>query len=736
MLPVLSISGAKVIQFLNKLLILAENFYDKTGEDRRRPSGYMDCMKLFLRTAIGVLLSGLFAQAPVQAKGDHAGIKLISNLWSMSYPDRPSSALSKEETVDVFQAPENVASGFTVRMDISLCLPTSERKLLEIPGVMDVLIRQHDPLDRTRQNYPSYRMPDGSVPVLEARLWLYQSPDGNAEAMTVGIPMAMLDNPAGRHEVVLTFSGAKWTMYVDNALMDNDFPFGYPRFSPEPSWRIDCAYVNSAELYFPAVGAERTENPEKSYAPVQYWTPTGHNTWVGDVVSIFHEGTYHLFYLYDRRGHQSKFGRGGHYFEHLSTRDFIHWTEHEPAVPIDEQWETFGTGTPFIKDGRFYISYGYHTTRLCPYEETTLPEEHAYLDKYGCTGPFRCGESDKTAAGSSYSVSDDGAHFRKSGVIFHPCENPSVFTDSTGRLMMFANYAAKGTWTSDSLDCGWHCINKDFPLGGDCTFPFTWDGYDYVIGGFTSLWAKKSGEPDSAYRDVVAEGLDFYNGIGVPSVTRIFDGRYVMAGWLWLKAWGGPLVIHELVRLDDGRIGNKWMEELVPQTGRKVPGVRKAVSDTVDVPSSFILSFDVTPVSPDGSLTVSFLPDHDKGLQDAFVWNISLDENRACYSGILSDGTFARKMTLREGVIRQGISLRSDYAVENLPGTDSVFTVRILVTAPDKFDGSVVDTEIARKRTMLSYREHLEVSRMSFNAEGVKVGNIEVRPVEDADMPD
>lgn len=32
MLPVLSISGAKVIQFLNKLLILAENFYYKLGK--------------------------------------------------------------------------------------------------------------------------------------------------------------------------------------------------------------------------------------------------------------------------------------------------------------------------------------------------------------------------------------------------------------------------------------------------------------------------------------------------------------------------------------------------------------------------------------------------------------------------------------------------------------------------------------------------------------------------------
>ena len=60
-----------------------------------------------------------------------------------------------------------------------------------------------------------------------------------------------------------------------------------------------------------------------------------------------------MFYLYDRRHHQSKFGCGAHYFEHLSTTDFKTWTEHEAATPLEEQWECIGTGTPFVFDDKF-----------------------------------------------------------------------------------------------------------------------------------------------------------------------------------------------------------------------------------------------------------------------------------------------------------------------------------------------------------------------------------------------
>ena len=87
-------------------------------------------------------------------------------------------------------------------------------------------------------------------------------------------------------------------------------------------------------------------------AGIQYWTPPGHNSWVGDVATFFYQGRYHVFYLYDRRHHQSKFGKGAHYFEHLSTTDFKTWTEHEAATPLEEQWECIGTGMPFVFNNR------------------------------------------------------------------------------------------------------------------------------------------------------------------------------------------------------------------------------------------------------------------------------------------------------------------------------------------------------------------------------------------------
>lgn len=229
-------------------------------------------------------------------------------------------------------------------------------------------------------------MPDGSVPILEAGLELKSPVDGHMERMIIGIPLAILDQPLGEHEVVLNFSGVRWTMYVDGKLLDNDFPIGYPLPEKMKNWKIDSHFVSQAAIYYPSLQPERMERTTAELQPqIQYWTPTGHNAWVGDVVSLYHDGTYHLFYLYDRRGHQSKFGRGGHYFEHLSTKDFRHWTEHEAAVPIEEQWETFGTGTPFIFNNQLCISYGYHTTRIYPREQTTLPELYQYLDKHGHT---------------------------------------------------------------------------------------------------------------------------------------------------------------------------------------------------------------------------------------------------------------------------------------------------------------------------------------------------------------
>ena len=103
------------------------------------------------------------------------------------------------------------------------------------------------------------------------------------------------------------------------------------------AWKLDTEYVKKAAIYLPGIKPEKKPAKMPSTSPgIQYWLPPGHNSWVGDVATLSYHGRYHVFYLYDRRHHQSKFGCGAHYFEHISTEDFRTWTEHEAATPLEE----------------------------------------------------------------------------------------------------------------------------------------------------------------------------------------------------------------------------------------------------------------------------------------------------------------------------------------------------------------------------------------------------------------
>ncbi|MCX7007143.1 MAG: hypothetical protein NTY53_07830, partial [Kiritimatiellaeota bacterium] len=591
-------------------------------------------------------------------------IEMLTLLWLFNTAQPAQSTLTAQTPQAEFAAPANVTNGFTLKFTVDLKAFTGEKSLLEIPQVLDVRLRQHDPRDRKRQNYPAFKMPDGSVPVLEATVVLHSTEHPDWQHMTIGIPLALLPQPTGVHDVVLTFSGVRWTLYVDGALLDNDFPFGYPQWNEKNTWKLSPEFVRQAALYLPAIKpAQQAQKP--LFAPVQYWTPPGHNSWVGDVVTFFHQGRYHLFYLYDRRHHASKFGKGAHYFEHLSTSDFKTWTEHEAATPLDEQWECIGTGTPFFFNDKFCIGYGLHTGRLYPQENTMWPAQWDFLKKNGRTGSFHRDVRLGVPAGSTYAISADGvAHFKKTGVMFHPCQNPSVYTDPNGKLRMLANAGAKGIWESDSIDSGWHCIHEGFPPGGDCTFFFRWGRFDYIIGGFTGLWSKPAGAPDSAYADQVRQGLDFYDGLNVPAITEIPGGRFVMAAWLPIRGWGGPLVIRELIQFPDGRIGLKWMPEVTPAT--EAPKIlAKQISDTTTCATdgkTFMLTFTVqSAAAKPGRIGISFLPEN--GEQAACELQLSLADLRSQFGpGSLSN--FAGKQkSLREGGAPQHAG---NYAIEQL----------------------------------------------------------------------
>ena len=113
-------------------------------------------------------------------------------------------------------------------------------------------------------------------------------------------------------------------------------------------------------------------------------------------------------------------------------------------------------------------------------------------------------------------------------------------------------------------------------------------------------------------------------------------------------------------------------------------------------------------------------------MQDACEWKLDGAEKRAQYS-------FAGDWTTRERSLREGGAPQQgrNYAIENLIDTDQPFRVRMVVKASDKFDGSLVDTEIAGKRTMVSYREKLTPERLQFRTENMNITNIRITPLAD-----
>ena len=607
----------------------------------------------------------------------------------------------------------------TFSLDLSNISP---RPLLEIPGVVRVNIADGLQMqDDGGQNYAAFPTTDGSVPVLEAALRL-RLPVGNREVqeMKVGVPLSLLTPAKGQHSVKLSFSGARWTMFVDGKLVDNDFPLGYPEGDlstpvvKEPTV-TDIGLTDTASI---------CERPERSLTAqeLQYFTPEGHNAWVGDVATCFYKGRYHLFYLYDRRGHRSKFGRGGHYFEHLSTSDFLTWTEHPAATPIEEQWETFGTGTPFVWHDSLFLSYGMHTSRIYPEEVTASPMQWQYIRDHGESRAITFKSIEGLyPSGASYSVATpDGAHFTKTHVLIHPAENPTIYTDEEGRLMMLANYGARGMWTSNRIEGGWRCLSEDFPPGGDCTFLFHWGDYDYIVGGFTHMWMKRASQPVESYVDMVAQGMDFYDGLSVPAFTRLPSGRVIMAGWMKLNNWGGPLVLRELIQEADGRIGSHFLPEMMQFSGKPKTLCASAVKDgqPLQLPaSSGLLTFDVIP-DADGRVDLTFMNATDG--KNAFTWTIDLKEQRAQFSSEPDE----KQKTLREGGQPQQAF---DYAIDHLDltqGNGKQIPIRIILRNDAKFTGTIADVEIGGRRTMITYRHDLKPCRMTVRSSKAKIQNV------------
>jgi len=554
--------------------------------------------------------------------------------------------------------------------------------------------------------------------------------------LRLAVPVAMID-PAPWHDVVVRFRGPNLELFVDGVLVDEEWPHGalhqfrspfligagYEKGKLKAGFRgqIDHAALwnralRDEEIVALAGGAEAVARRDceilgPPQTSMQYWKPRG-QAYAGDCIPFYHDGTFHLFYLSDRRHHGSKWGQGAHQYAHVTTKDLVHW-EHQPlAVPIIEQWEcSMGTGDVIWHDGVFHVFYT------------------------DCGG--RCEYEDKPQRGSWIfaATSTDGVHFTKDLkplVTGHDCE---VFRDPATGLFHLVRGGGNRLVSKDLRH--WEETPGDFVqrkpgTSGECPNHFEWNGWYYFILGTNALWRSRGAL--GPWEEI---SPDVYDGLFVPKVAEFRGNRRILAGFLTWPGWAGHIALREIVQYPDGSLGLKFPPELIPAAGEPVRPVFAALSPgatgnstriqvkaagkfaagmLTGVPRNVRITLRVVPQSGAKAfgLCVRGKGDYDGGCELRF----EPDRKRA------QDGMPENRGPARDsvGLISQG----RDFAIQNVEHLDRPFALDIIVK------DNLIDTCIDQRRTMITRRDPEPTGdRLFFFARDGEVTfeSVEVRPL-------
>lgn len=641
--------------------------------------------------------------------------------------------------------------------------------------------------DRRHQNYLGATGQTDSTEVLEAEISLDNAQPARRK-MRVGVPLAMIGNDRW-HDVVLRFNGPKLDFFVDGVLVDEEWPVGRVeagtsiRFGAPPAtgtagfrgqlrtaafWprALSDAAITRLCGGEAAVARRTTEilGPQKT--ALHLFTPRGHNTWVGDVVCFYYDGTFHLFYLRDRRHSFSKFGCGAHSFAHVTSRDLRTWQQQPDSVPITAQWETLGTGTVVFWQGTYYLFYGLHSDRVVPAAREPYLKQVKRVDETARTTPTPIDAHTTIPVGTTFATSRDGVHFVKSGQLIHPSQNPSVFVnEAQNRLDMLAGYGLDGFFSSTDL---LHWQREEAPLvpvgrnspcwnTGECQSLFEWNGFHYVLAGRTGFFMAKERygpyQPALGFRPTGEAPApqprwDPYDGLFVPMVAPFANNRRILAGWLQNGGgWAGTLLFRELLQEPDGTLSMRWPPEMVPPSGppltTRAANGRAAQSHTLTLeaadfgcaeltglPANAHVRFRVEAPSAEafgvdlfgqagyqGGVELQFIP-----AKQQAQWGTPQGNGPSpvlpTFAEIATKGPFLpitkiHQMNPAENPDAFHVPfVGRDFAIAGVEGLTRSFTVDILVKQ-EKNGAFVVDACIDGRRTLATYRTGLAGNRLA-----------------------
>ena len=137
-------------------------------------------------------------------------------------------------------------------------------------------------------------------------------------------------------------------LYVNGQLLDEEWGFGNISLDGEISGDIELEASESAP---------ENKNPLLCGVKVDELRRPGVN--VGDCMPFGDaDGSFHLFWLYDRHHHCSKWGLGAHQWAHAKTTDLVHWDELPMAISITDPIEgSICTGSVIRCDDRYRAWY-------------------------------------------------------------------------------------------------------------------------------------------------------------------------------------------------------------------------------------------------------------------------------------------------------------------------------------------------------------------------------------------
>ena len=325
-----------------------------------------------------------------------------------------------------------------------------------------------------------------------------------------------------------------WRMelWVEDKLMDEEWPHGDPLL-------LTAAFAEGTAPSFskplprpvpPAVLGE--------FRHAEGWKPEG-EVYVGDCMPYFDGDRYHVLYLKDRHRHHSKWHKGAHQWEHLSTNDLRTFQIHPMAVPIDDPNEgSICTGSHIRRGDTHYL---YYTVRT--------------MD--GSPAPIR------------RSVSTDGYHFGKDKDFSFTlsetytgasARDPKLVLDEAGLYHMFVT----STQRKSGRGCLVHLTSRDLDTWTEETDPIylapdaaepecpdylAFNGYYYLIfslhGKGHYLYSRKP------FTDFIIPDDPIIPCKSVPKAA-VFQGRILFAGFDGDGKYAGTLTFKEAFQTPSG----------------------------------------------------------------------------------------------------------------------------------------------------------------------------------------